>query len=330
MSQPRGFSQNGKSYYSNVTTPQDINLQFTVLATNGLGVSSVKSNGYVRNVFMHTSTTPTANDGYTNPNPANGYFAIQFNNNFNYYLSNFWSVRAPGSGSDVKIDNSAMTSNLVYIITTLGDATAAKWLAIGVPPGVTPAVGVSFVAASNGGAGNVLTSRVQVAASPNIYGIEMVGNPGVMLSSSNIGTNGGAWLLGRFVAPTFTAGAYTPVGTVSAPTFTGSALGNHAHDFLVKGGQAGSTTNDIAAYAGPLIGKEQASDATFAGGSSSLGGVQNASAGTPAGTNSAPTFTGSAASLTGTLAFGAVAPTAGSVVSMLLKYDGSSVTIDGI
>lgn len=298
MSTPRGFSQNGKSYYTNVTTPQAINLQFTVTPTNGLGVTSLKANGYVRNVFMHTSTTPTAHDGYTNPNPANGYFAIQFKNNFNYYLSNFWSVQAPASGSDLKIDNSALTAGVVYIITTLGNATLAKWQAIGVPPGVTPAVGVSFVALTNGGAGNVLTSMVQVAASSNIYGIEVVGNPGVMLSSSSIASSGGAWVYGRFVAP----------------TFTGSALDVHSHNFLVKGGQAASTTNDVAMYSGPLIGKEQATDATVIGGSTSNGGVQTASAGTP----------------TGTLALAAAAPATGSVVSMIVNYDASSVTIDGI
>ncbi len=298
MSTPRGFGLNGKSIYTNVTKPMDVNLSFVVTPTNGLGVTSLKSNGYVRNVFMHTSTTPTANDGYTNPNPANGYFAIQLKNNFNYYLSNLWSARAPGSGSDVKIDNSALTAGVVYIITTLGDASLAKWLSIGVPPGVTPAVGVSFVATAVGTGSNVLTSMVQVAASPGIYGIEMVGNPGVMLSSSNIASNGGAWVYGRFVAP----------------TFTGAAMDVHSHNFLVKGGQAASTTNDVAMYSGPLIGKEQASDATVVGGSTTNGGVQTASAGTPS----------------GTLAFAAAAPTTGTVISMMLKYDGSSVTIDGI
>lgn len=297
MSQPRGFGLNGKSFYTNVSKPMDVNVQFTVTPTNGLGVTSVKSNGYVRNVFMHTSTTPTANNGYTNPNPANGYFAVQFNNNFNYYLSNMWSVQCPGSGNDVKIDNSAMTAGIVYIITTLGDATLAKWQAIGLPAGVTPAVGVSFVATAVGAGSNVLTSRVQVAASPNIYGVELVGNPGVMLSSSNIATNGGAWVYGRFVAP----------------TLTGSALGTHTHDLLLKDAAVadGATTRVNAGT--NLLGANTGSNITVAG-SGANGGVVAASAGTPA----------------GTLAFGATAPTTGSVISLCFKYDGSSVTIDGL
>src|SRR5215813_13178644 len=37
---------------------------------------------------------------------------------------------------------SGLTSGAVYVITTVGDASAADWLAVGVPAGVTPAVGL--------------------------------------------------------------------------------------------------------------------------------------------------------------------------------------------
>lgn len=328
MSQARG-GQNAGHYYSNITKPYCLNLSWVVAATNGLGITSLKSNGWVNNVFMHTSTTPAANNGMTNPNPANGFALIQLMQNFNYYISSLAGFVSPASGSDVKIDNSAMTAGQPYIITTLGNATLAKWQAIGVPPGVTPAVGVSFVALTNGGAGNTLTSRVQVPSVSGISSIEVVGNPNVS-TNSNIASNAGQFVLLQFLGSTVTMGAYTPAGTNSAPAFTGSALGNHAHDLLVKGGQAASTTNDIAAYAGPLLGKEQASDATFAGGSAANGGVQNASAGTPAGSVAAPIFTGSAASLTGTVSYAPAAPAAGSLVSVSLFLDGSSVTIDGL
>ncbi len=126
-------------------------------------------------------------------------------------------------------------------------------------------------------------------------------------------------------------GAYTPAGTNSAPTFTGSALATHAHDLLIKGGQAGSTTNDIAHYPTDILGKEAATDATILGSASATkGGVLAVTAGTPAGTVSAPTFTGSAASLTGTVSYAVAAPATGSLVSVSLFLDGSSVTIDGL
>lgn len=295
----RGFGINGKSYYSNVNTPQDVNLQFTVTPTNGLGVTSVKSNGYVRNVFMHTSTTPAANNGYTNPNPANGLCVVQFYNPFNVFLNCQAQIIAPSTGS-VKIDNGAtLTPGGAYVISTLGDATAAQWLAVGVPPGVTPAVGVSFIAiATGGGSGNVSTSRVSTPASSGVVAVEMFGDPSASSFTSSIGVNGGAWAMLQF----------------SGGTFTGDALAAHSHSFLVKGGQAASTTNNIAAYAGPLIGKEQATDATFAGGSATNGGVQTASAGTPS----------------GALSVVASAPTAGTIVCLKFSYDGSSDTIDGL
>ncbi len=330
MTVARGFGLNGKSYYTNVAGPRDVNVQFTVTPTNGLGITSLKSNGYVRNVFMHTSTTPAANDGYTNPNPAVGYAAIQFKNNFNYYLNGFAQCQVPNVTS-TSIDNSALTIGRVYVISTLGNASAAVWTAIGVPPGVTPAVGVSFVALTVGAGSNVLTSRVMLPSTSGVYGVEIIGSPSTMLSNSNIASNGGAWLLLQFTAPVFTAGAYTPAGTVSAPLFTGSALATHTHNFTVIGGQGASTTNNIANYAGPIIGKQEATDATYLGANSATaGGVVAASAGTPAGENSAPTFTGSAGSLTGSLALAAAAPATGSIIMMKFCWDGSSVSIDGL
>ncbi len=328
MSTPRGFGQNGKSYYTNVTKPMDINLTFAVTPTNGLGVTSLKSNGYVRNVFMHTSTTPTANDGYTNPNPANGYALIQFRNNFNYYLSGFAQCQAPNTGS-IKIDNAALTAGLAYVITTLGDATAAKWLSIGVPPGITPAVGVSFIATGTGGSGNTLTSRVSTPTTSGVYGVEVVGNPATSIASSNIASNGGAWLLVQFMAPVFTAGAYTPAGTNSVPTFTGSALTTHTHDLLLKNAAVADSATTAVNAGTNLLGANTGSDITVAGGGAN-GGIVLASGGTPAGTISAPIFTGAAGSLTGTLALAVAAPATGSVIGMTFKYDGSSVTIDGI
>jgi len=351
MAQPRGFGLNGKSYYTNIATPQEIDLQFTVTPTNGLGVTSVKSNGYVRNVFMYTSTTPAANNGYTNPNPAAGYVAIQFNNNFNYFISSLAGFVSTTQTS-TKIDNSALTAGLVYVITIVGDASLAKWQSIGLPVGVTPAVGVSFVATAVGSGSNVLTSRVQVPNPSGIYGVEVVGNPNTMYSS-NIGANGGAWLLAQFLAPTFTAGAYTPAGTINAQTFTGSALAghthtftgsalaNHTHDLLLKNAAVADDAASRVNAGTNLLGANTGSDITVAGAGAN-GGIVNASAGTPAGTNSSTsggtpagtvsqaTFTGSAGSLTGTLAMGVVAPVTGSIVTMRILYDGSSVTIDGL
>ncbi|MES2347835.1 MAG: hypothetical protein V4641_09740 [Pseudomonadota bacterium] len=328
MSTPRGFGLNGKSLYSNVAMPKDVNLQFTVTPTNGLGVTSLKSNGYVRNVFMHTSTTPTANDGFTNPNPAAGYAAIQFKNNFNYYLSNHCSFQTP-TATSTAIDNAVLTAGLVYVITIVGDATLAMWQAVGLPAGLTPTVGQSFVALTTGAGGGTSTSRVQLPTTSGIYGVEVCGSPATMLSNSNIASNGGAWVIVKFMIPTFTAGAYTPVGTVAAPTFTGSPLATHTHDLFLKNGAVVDGTTTTVNAGANLLGANTGGDLTVTGGGAN-GGIVLASGGTPAGTNSAPAFTGGAASLTGSLALAAGAPATGTVISMKWMWDGSTATVDGI
>ncbi len=200
---PAGFGLNGKSLYTNVAKPMEVNLQFTVTPTNGLGVTSVKSNGYVNNVFMHTSTTATAHNGFTNPNPLAGYAWVQLKNNFNQFLSALEGTVSPNSGSDVKVDNSAMTVGQVYVITTLGDLTTAQWVTLGVPVGVTPAVGVSFVALLVGVAGeaNTSTSKVQVPSNSGISHIEVVGTTNTMVNSS-VNSNAGQWVMVQFLAAT--------------------------------------------------------------------------------------------------------------------------------
>lgn len=197
MSTPRGFGLNGKSLYTNITKPIEVNFQFTVTATNGLGITSLKSNGYVRNVFMHTSTTPTANDGYTNPNPASGFAFIQFKNNFNYFVGATTQIIAP-LASPTKIDNSALTAGLAYVISTVGDASSATWLGVGLPVGVTPALGAAFIATTVGAGANTSTSRVSIQTTPSFLTTQIIGDPNASYSN-NIGANGGAWALVQFM-----------------------------------------------------------------------------------------------------------------------------------
>src|SRR4051812_45940607 len=113
MANARGYSQNGKSFYTNVTLPQSTWLNFTVTPTNGLGVTSVKSNGYANYVFMHTSTTPTASNGITNPNPAAGYAMIGLKNNFNKFLGLRWQIDAPAGNTST----ASTVTGTVYTIT---------------------------------------------------------------------------------------------------------------------------------------------------------------------------------------------------------------------
>lgn len=164
----RNFASGGKIYSMHVK-PVLIDCKFTVDATQTIGISNLKG-PTVQAVYMNSSAATPSKV------VAAGTILIQLQDNYQQLLSFRHAVTSPSSGSDVKIDNSAMTAGVAYTITTLGNATAAKWIAIGVPRGVTAAVGVSFIAATNGGTGNTLTSRVQATAASGsgVANIEMV------------------------------------------------------------------------------------------------------------------------------------------------------------
>lgn len=198
MSVVRGFGLNGKSYYTNVVTPKDVFLSFTVSAadTGGFGTTSVKSNGYIENVFMHTSQTPGTQNGFLNPNPPNGYALVRFKSAFNYFL-NLDSRLAPPATSTT---TTSTTANSVYVITALGTATLAQWQTRGLPVGLTPTVGQAFVAITTGTIGGSAT--VGVPGIPTTSVISIVGDPKQTITNSNIASNAGATVVLQFAAPT--------------------------------------------------------------------------------------------------------------------------------
>lgn len=217
MSVVRGFGLNGKSIYTNVCKPIVVNLNFIVDSTNanGLGIRSLKSNGYVESVFMHTTQTPAVVNGVTNPNPANGYALVTFKNNFNYYLGGF-------SGQIVPLVSTSTTSTTTgnpYVITSLGTTTAAQWQAAGLPAQFTAAVGSAFIARATGaigGTGTVGLPGVQVAPI-----VSVVGDPNMEINSSNIAKLAGAEVLVQFAGPT-AAGNTALIATAPAD---GSVVG---------------------------------------------------------------------------------------------------------
>lgn len=195
-------------FYVPHVTPVLVDCNFIVDSTNGngLGIRSLKGQG-VQNVFMHTSTTPGKGpNGYLNPNPAVGYIVVQLADNFQRYYGGFSGFAPPLSGSNVNIDASdaALSVGGAYTIVSVGTSTAADWLAVGVPPGVTPAVGVSFIAIATGA--GVGTGHVQIlkAGLSVAYGIELVGDPNQSISPIPVGgsPNVGGWLNFAAVGPT--------------------------------------------------------------------------------------------------------------------------------
>lgn len=175
----RNFASGGRMYSMHVS-PVMVDMNFIVDDTQPSGISNLKG-PLVDEVLMHSDhATPsmTLQDGTILVKLQDSYNGV-----FNVVDA---SIVLAASGSDVKIDNSAMTAGVPYRISVVGDATQAKWEAIGLPAGVEPAVGVSFIAASNGGSGNTLTSRVQAAITTStVAAIQLAADPNLSSASDN-------------------------------------------------------------------------------------------------------------------------------------------------
>ena len=205
-------------------TPVLVDCNFTVDPANGngLGIHGLKGQG-VSNVFMHTSATPGAGpNGVLNPNPAAGIITVQLTDNFSRYYGGFSGFSPPVSGTPIVVTaaGAALTPGVVYIITSLGTTTAADWTTLGVPIGVIPAVGVSFVALVTGAGVGSGAVEIPAAAYANAVDIELIGDPNLMLSPVPIGGSPhvGGWL--NFATITVVGGA-----TVQSTLTTGTVVG---------------------------------------------------------------------------------------------------------
>ena len=165
----------------------------TILASASITVSQTSTiNGRLiagmgASGALTLSNVATINTPAPFPGPSagpSGIIIVQLEDNYNRSTSNFKAIISPVSGVALKMDNSALTAGVAYVITTLGNATAAQWHALGVPAGVTPAVGVSFIASSVGAGANTSTSRVMTSApaGSNVATIETVGDPNLSIA----------------------------------------------------------------------------------------------------------------------------------------------------
>ena len=119
-----------------------------------------------------------ASNGVANPNPPAGYIYVQLQDNYNRYLSGSAGFGSPLSGTPL----TSVTANSVYVIVSLGTATLAQWQAVGLPAGVVPNVGVTFVASSSGTIGGSAAVEVIKSTASGIDHIEIVGDPNQTVS----------------------------------------------------------------------------------------------------------------------------------------------------
>lgn len=218
----RNYASGGKIYAMHVK-PVLLDCNFVVDSTNGngLGIRSLKG-PMIQNVFMHTSATPgagntnpaTPNVTVTNPNPAAGTIVIQLQDNFNRSLSGFNAIVSPVSGTPL----TSTTASTPVIIVSLGTATTAQWQAKGLPKGITPAIGVSFVPTASGTIGGSAAVEIAAAAGSGVMSIETLGDPNLSLSpapSANQGFGGQLILQCRDITGVIAAPANGSVISIS-------------------------------------------------------------------------------------------------------------------
>ncbi len=183
----RNWSNGGKIYAMH-TSPVLLDCNFVVDSANGngLGIRSLKG-PTIANVYMHTSASPAAG----NPNPAAGTIVIQLMDNYNRSLSGFNAIVSPVSGTPL----TATVNHTAYIIVSLGTATAAQWQAVGVPAGITPAVGVAFIATASATIGGAAAVEVAAAAGSGICSIETLGDPNTTLAPSQLNQSTGGQII---------------------------------------------------------------------------------------------------------------------------------------
>jgi hypothetical protein len=124
---------------------------------------------------------------------------------------------SPSSGTLTFVSGTGATTALNYSSAVAGLATgftfalvnfntnSSCWAGVGVPPGVVPAVGVSFIATSTGvSSGGGSSGTVIAAGISGITSIELIGNPNLSIAPLPLGPTNhvGSFLLVQFLAPT--------------------------------------------------------------------------------------------------------------------------------
>jgi hypothetical protein len=191
----RNWASGGKIYSGHIQ-PVLVDCNFIVNPTDPTGVSFLKG-PYVEAVYMNTSTTPAVG----NPDPAAGYIYVKLADPYFRQYLGFAGGVSPVTGSNILIDGtSVMTLGVPYVISVVGNATQAQWESVGLPAGVTPKVGMPFIATSTGLTGGALTSAVKAAGKIGIQVVEAVGNTSLSVAQK-VGGKGGYIIL-QCLAPT--------------------------------------------------------------------------------------------------------------------------------
>ncbi len=171
--------------------PVLIDCKFKVLSTAGIGISNLSSPG-ISSVLMHSSSA-------SGNNLAAGQIQIQLQDSYYQYYWGGIQFTSPPTGSEINL-TTGLTLGQGYQITTVGTSTAANWVTAGLQAGLTPTVGMAFVAKT--AAAGTGTGKVKAVTTSGVYGAEFMGSPTLGLNVANQPTNGGGILLLQCIGPT--------------------------------------------------------------------------------------------------------------------------------
>lgn len=211
----------GKFMYTGHAMPVQIDVTWDIGATGAVTAGTIKG-AYVSSVTRLNT----------------GIYQVKLNDNYQYLYQMRAALAGPASGSTVNAGS--FITNTVYQITTVGNT---DWHAIGLPTGITAAVGVLFKA-SGAGSG---TGVAAVPVTTGIDEIQLLGNPQLMLNPStankgaliNIGCFGTtATTTGTAAAQVWTVGTLTGTNAASAVTVTGTNNGDTPPLWTQTGGEA--------------------------------------------------------------------------------------------
>lgn len=118
---------------------------------------------------------------------AAGIYQVNLLDSYSKFLSILCEIDSPNSGSDILVASAGTTSGTTYVITLVGTTTTAGWVTLGLPVGITPAVGVAFKSTATTTASGTGVVQVQAAAGSTISHIEVIGNGSTTVNVTGIG-----------------------------------------------------------------------------------------------------------------------------------------------
>lgn len=200
------FGEQSNSYIIGGSNPLSCSFVVDSANVNGLGLKNLSGAG-IGQIFMNTSQTPAAGS----PNPAVGLIMIQLAKGYSAFQFADASLQSPVSGTPINV-TTGTTKGLAYVIQTLGTTALDQWQKLGLPVGITPAVGASFIAIATTTATGTGTIEVPKATGSGVYALELIGDPSLSALPSD---GSGAWVLLQALAATSSSVA-TPLRTAPA------------------------------------------------------------------------------------------------------------------